>query len=258
MKRAFFASLTAATFVTLLFSQTARASVIWAEDFNYSDGDLTNVSSGAWIHFSGTGNLIQVVNNAALLSGSAASSEDARRPLGGTISSGSLYMSALVTVTTEPTSANGEYFLSFYSVANGYVGRVTSSQTATGWTLGLANGTSSAIMDWGTDLSLNTQYKVVVKLDVAAGTATMGVFDPMFVPSSDTELTLGGDTPSTVVAVDNIALRQNTSAQGAQTIESVWVGTTLGDVATLIPEPSSILLASLGGLLLLAVVRRHR
>lgn len=242
-----------------LISAPAFAASIWQEDFSYPDGTLTNVAYPTWASFSGSGNFIPVSGGEALVGGFGSSADDSRRAIGSSITSGSLYLAALVKVTTAPTSANGEYFLSFYNSptsGGGYIGRIFASTTTTGWTFGLSNGSSTPV-DWGTDLALDTYYKVIAKLDVTAKTTTLGVFSPSYTPVSDSELTLSGGSASTVAAVDYIALRQGTAAQGAQAITGLWLGTDLADVASItVPEPSTMSL--LGGLAVLAFVFRRR
>jgi hypothetical protein len=230
--------------------QTAVGSTLWQEGFDYPNGQLTAQSGGTWLNFSGTGNFIQTTNGEALVSGYVTSgAEDVRRPLGTSITTGSLYLGATVKLTVAPTSPNGEYFLSFYNsptTGGGYVGRIFSSQTGTGSAFGLSNA-GSAPTDWATDASLGTFYKIIAKLDLATQIATLGVFAAGYIPTSDTELTLSGGAASAITAVDSIALRQATAVQGSQTIGSIWVGTELADVSgVVVPEPGGAALLGLG------------
>jgi len=247
----------AITFAILTLIASTQASLIWTEQFSYTDGALLSVSNGNWTAFSGAGNSpIQVQNNSATLvnvTNGSISGEDVKRALDQNYTSGVLYASALVSMSAAPTGANGDYFLSFYSSAasgGGYMGRIFASATATGWSFGLSNGTSTPV-DWGTDLSLNTTYKIVLRLDVAARTATMGVFAAGYTPTSDSELTLsGGAASGTTAAVDNFAMRQGAASGAVMTevISGIATGTSLSDVAGLaaVPEPGTVTLVSLG------------
>lgn len=242
--------------LSILFSHAAIGAVLWQEDFDYGNGQLTTQSGGAWVNFSGTGNFIQTSGSEAFLSGYPTSGEDVRRGLGSSISSGSLYVGATVRLTAFPTSANGEYFLSFYnspSSGGGYVGRIFSSLTGTGAAFGLANAGSTP-NDWATDVQLGNFYKVIAKLDLATGLTRLGVFNTAYTPTTDAELLLGGGVASTILAVDSIALRQGTATQGSQAIGAIWVGTTLADVA-IVPEPGAVVWLGLG-LAFLALRRR--
>lgn len=247
--------------VSAITASPVLATTIWQEEFAYANGVLTNVSYPTWTSFSGTGNFIPVTEGEVLVAGYSTSSDDSRRALGASYTSGALYMSALVKVTTAPTSASGDYFLSFYnspSSGGGYAGRIFASTTATGWTFGLANA-SSTPTDWSTDLSLNTYYKIVTKFDLSTKTASMGVFAPGYQPLADSELTLTGGTAGSVLGIDNIALRQAGTAQGAALIDSIWVGTELGDVAPLaVPEPSAMAIFGGFGMLALVMAARRR
>lgn len=242
-----------------MFSNAAIGSILWQDGFDYGNGQLTTESGDAWVNFSGTGNFIQTSSGEAFLIGSSGSSEDVRRALGSSISSGSLYLGATVKLTSSPTSANGEYFLSFYnspSSGGGYIGRIFSSQTGTGAAIGLSNAGSTP-NDWATDVQLGTFYKVIAKLDLATRIVTLGVFDASYTPTSDAELLLGGGGASGILAVDSIALRQATATQGSQAIGAIWVGTTLADVAgVVVPEPGSAAVLGLG--LASLALRRHK
>lgn len=241
-----------------LLCSNSSASTIWNEGFGYSTGPLTSVSGGAWSAISGAGNFpITVVAGSVSLTNvnSGASGEDLRRPLDSTYTTGTLYAGMLVSLTTAPPGASGDYFLAFYSSAGsggGFASRVFASTTATGWSLGLANASVSTPADWTTDLTLNTWYKVILKYDVATRTSALGVFSPSYTPTSDAELTLTALTASAVTAgIDYFALRQGStfnSTMGSQ-VDEIWVGSQLSDVAGVtpfVPEPSALAIVGMG------------
>lgn len=233
----------------------STAAVIVSDDFNYADGNLTSVSGGNWVAFSGAGTLpVQVSSGSATVANvaSGTSGEDLRLGLGSGFTTGVLYYSALITPLSAPTTTNGDYFFSGYSTATtggGYFGRLFLSTTATGFTFSLSNGGTTPT-DWTSDVTINTEYLVVLRLDVAARTATMGVFNPSSAPTSDSQLTIaGGAASGTTGAIDSIAFRQGSGSGGfSNRIGGVMVSNSIAEV---IPEPSTALLGliGLGGLL---------
>lgn len=247
---------------SLTIAQSINASVIWDEEFSYSpDGSLTTVSGGNWTAFSGGGTLpIQDVGGVITMTNvsSGTSGEDLRRALDQTYTTGSLYVSLAVSLTVAPTTANGDYFASIYSTAGsggGYETRIFASTTATGWTFGLSPS-GTAPTDWGTDLSLNTYYNIVLKFDIDTKAVSMGVFSIGSGPSSDSDLTLTGTSTATA-GPDAFALRQGGSTVMLENIDSIIVGTSLADVVP-VPEPSTLALAALGGAACLVGFRRKR
>lgn len=246
-------------FAALALAGQATAAVIVSDDFNYANGNLTTVSTGAWVAFSGGGTLpVQVGSGSVTVANvvSGASGEDLRLGLGTGFTTGVLYYSALITPLSAPTTANGDYFFSGYSSAptgGGFFGRLFLSTTATGFTFSLSNGGTTPT-DWTSDLTINTEYLVILRLDVAARTATMGVFDPSSAPSLDSQLTIAGGTASgTTGAIDSIALRQGSGSGGfSNRIGGVMVSNSITEV---IPEPSSAVLGAIG---LLGLLRRRR
>jgi hypothetical protein len=245
--------------VSLALAGQATAAVIVSDDFNYTDGNLTTVSTGAWVAFNGAGTLpVQVNGGSATVANvaSGTSGEDLRLGLGTGYTTGVLYYSALITPLSAPTTANGDYFFSGYSSAatgGGFFGRLFLSTTTTGFTFSLSNGGSTPT-DWTSNVTINSEYLVVLRLDVAARTATMGVFDPSSAPSLDSQLTISGGTASgTTGAIDSIALRQGSGSGGfSNRISGVMVSSSITEV---IPEPSSALLGAIG---IFGVLRRRR
>jgi MYXO-CTERM domain-containing protein len=164
----------------------------------------------------------------------------------------------LISLSVAPTTVNGDYLASFYSSSGsggGFETRIFASTTATGWTFGL-NPSGTAPVDWGTDLSLNTYYNIVLKFDVGTKAVSMGVFAANGSPTSDADLTLTGTSTSTA-GPDFFALRQGSGTVMLENIDSIVTGTTLADV-TAAPEPSTIALAGLGGVAALLAIRRRR
>jgi Immunoglobulin domain len=175
--------------IALAASFTAHATLAWYEGFNYADGGITNVSANTWLKFSGNptngvcdmyvaSHQLQV---AATISGTSTTplsrQDDCRRPLATTPANPItntvqvLYASFTVICTNLPNGV-GSYFAAFYSVKNGYFGRVQAftngSILPNTWRIGAtANGSGTNKADGGypVDLALNTPYQIVEELD---------------------------------------------------------------------------------------------
>jgi len=172
--------------LALVAPAAVKADLIWYEGFNYANGNLTNVSSGTWINFSGSGLKDMYVNNGKLevsTTGNAITSraDDDRRPLATVASSPYtnsvqvLYASFTVICTNLPNGA-GSYLAAFYNpksgTGGGFYGRIQAFTNGTvlpnTWRLGAsANtlGTNAANGGYPVDLALNTPYQVVEELD---------------------------------------------------------------------------------------------
>src|SRR5688572_26253470 len=120
----------AITTAVFLYVRTQAAS-LFVEEFSYSTGQLTTVSGGTWVNFSGTGNFIQVTGGSLTYSGYVSSgignkidivsvgssAEDVYRQFT-TQTSGTTYAAFLVNVANTTglslnTSANGDHFAGF-------------------------------------------------------------------------------------------------------------------------------------------------
>jgi len=120
--------------LSFLAASVVSAQRLITEDFNYSAGQLTTVSSGAWVHFSGTTKPIQVVagnltypgyitspsptSGLIFLDSAKTNAEDVDRAFGTAIDSGSLYCTFLLDVLNSgnlfaDSSQKGEAFIGF-------------------------------------------------------------------------------------------------------------------------------------------------
>ncbi len=126
------------TFTLLMADLAARADLIWFEGFQYSNGNVTNVSNGLWVcpgGNNGSGTDMYVNNHQLEVSASGSATVNPSRTSDDyrflaltpgspyTNSSIVLYSSFIVTCTNLPNGA-GTYFASFYSTVSGYYGRV--------------------------------------------------------------------------------------------------------------------------------------
>jgi len=241
----------------------ARADLIWHEGFHYPNGDLTNASSGVWINFSGSQDML--VNNSNLevsTTGNAISSRsgDYRRPLATVAASPYtntvqvLYASFTVICTNLPNGA-GSYFASFYNpksgTGGGYFGRIQAFTNGTvvpnTWRLGVTANTLSANPANGgypVDLALNTPYRIVEELDPTSSglqAATIWI-NPLDVNQTglsptETHYTSGAGSDSigaaATIPVTDYSFRQASSfGNGFWVITNLALATTFAEAAT--------------------------
>jgi hypothetical protein len=271
-----------------LFAGSADAALLFADQFNYANGDLTdrdadlsdsnpgtgdNVSGGVWRPHSGAGNVpeIDVVNGQAqlLIPGS----EDANRsiPLAEAMMAGETwYYAAKVTVndqraTPSTTAIINDYFLHFKDSgvtnlrARLYVNNPSTGTGGAGFRFGMgaSSGAANAV-NWGTDLAFGTQYTVVGSYEFDTGFAKLWV-NPVDQSSTSISATAA---PNSGTFVSSLALRQGflagASANTQVLVDAVSMADTFGDaLAGLVPEPSSAVLG-LCSLLGLIAARRRR
>ncbi len=258
------------------------ADVLMWEDFDYPNGQLSQVATNIWVTHSGGTRPLNVSSAAAVINQADMSGggEDVTRLLSAsfdpsTDNTTKLYAAFLVNFSSLPVNTGtytaGSYFAHFRSdVLNEYYARVGANLEGAApgmFRLAIANETwtSAASVEYPLDLALGQTYEVVVRLDLATDQTTLWV----------TPYTVGG-TPLTeadpgVTATDAFtysglinafALRQGTSglspnmgAPGLFTLDHLRVATTF-DELQVIPEPSPAALLALGGLAWLAWRRR--
>lgn len=189
------------------------ASVVLNDYFDYPDGSLTTNSGFLWQNHGNTFGDLQVVSSQTYLSRSA--TEDVHADLIGqpftTNNPGSLYARFTVNFSnTDTPTAAGSYFAHFKDAAFGFRARVWASTNATGnLRLGIGNG-SNADANSGMfplDLSYNTPYTVVARIDLHDGTSTLWV-NPT--SQTDTSVTANdGQSTTNGINVVSFALRQN-------------------------------------------------
>lgn len=218
--------------VALLTISTAKGVVIFQDDFTYSDGLLTNVSSGTWFYHSGqTSDNFSVVSGQAQISQALASDVSANllnEPYAADSSVAALYAKFTVNFTALPSSG-GTYFAHFKNSGAGSTFRArvfaaTSGAGAGSFRLGIAN-TATPAEFLPIDLSLNTTYTVVIRYVLATGASTLWI-DPA------NELSAGitaSDPANTGTAMSCISFRQ-ASGEGVILADDLVVGTTFADV----------------------------
>lgn len=209
-------SATDGTFTTnLTFSLMVvpSAAVVFNDYFDYADGSLTTNSGFLWQNHGNTFGDLQVISSQSYLSRSATEDVNARligEPYS-TNSSGSLYARFTVNFSSSDTpTAAGSYFAHFKDSAFGFRARVWAFTNASQQLrLGIGNGSNADATSgvFPLDLSYNTPYTVVVRIDLHDGTSTLWV-DPT--SQTSTSVTANdGDSTTNAINVVSFALRQN-------------------------------------------------
>lgn len=233
-----FLSLVGAFAVTTL---SLPAALILNEPFAYPDGSIAgpgNVSGDEWITHSGTTGQVDVASEVVSLSQS--ESEDVSRLLpGGPYSSGTLYASFKINLSTLP-GGNGTYFFHYRDTGTiNFRARVFLTSTNAGpgtFRVGItAGGNAPTLIP--VDLSLATEYKLVVRYNAAAPAATLWIN-----PTSEDAVTSRADSTDTTsaVAIHFVCLRQAGASpgMGVLTFDDLLVGTEFSDVQTVGGPPS--------------------
>jgi hypothetical protein len=254
-----------------LVATTAGAAVLLTESFTYADGDLTlftgaggNVSGGVWSNHSGTGFPIQVVSGEVVLNQGSGSREDANTPLSlAQGPSATTWASFKFKLASGALGLfGGDYFAHMRFSGNFiYPARVVAAAPAGGgdFQLGLQSTSSGGTtVFWPSDLSFDTYYTVVTKLNAASGVATMYV-DPL-AQSSPSISASGGIVGA---EVDQYALRQGGGNTCTQIVDDIVVGQSGEDLGLppILPGASTVGMMLLASLMLGAgamfVVRRR-
>lgn len=234
-------SLACVASVVALMGTGASAAVVLTDTFSYPDGNLVGAPGSPWANHSGT-TAVTVASGAAVLTQS--NSEDVNAALAGApYASGVLYAGFDVSFSALPGA--GAYFAHFKddgtSIFRGRVFATTTGAASGSFRIGIANG-GNTFVAVPTDLSLNTVYRIVTEYDTATAVATVYVN-----PVTQT----GGATATdvtTAAGITTYALRQATGI-GTLTLDNLVVATTFEE-ARVIPEPASLSLLALGGLML--------
>ena len=213
----------------------APAAILLNESFNYPNGLIVPSSGTNWQHLSGTADQIVITNSRVALN--LASSEDVQAFLSPPPSMDLVFAGFTVRFTTMPTGAGG-YFAMFKDtgVSTGFRARIfalTNSAAGGKYRLGLSSTTSALNVTNTMDLSTNVDYRVVVRVSNASGTATLWIN-----PSVETDPSITTtETPadSTIAA---FALRQG-GDRGLATIDDLLVGEAFSEVVSTNPPPAA-------------------
>jgi len=253
----------------------ARATSIYSDNFDYSDGGLIANSGGHWVNNSGTAGSLLVTNVGAntLLRISGSLTEDGMHLFPSAFPTNdptlNLYASFQLTVTNAAAPL-GTYFATFGGTnvfqtqlvgasptqISGHRGRLYLSSTnlsgaapAGTYFIAIANSFSGSSTNapWPTPLNVGATYTVVERLNTSNDVATLWInpsseSDPSvtatdIVPVGPADLSILGTPSNGVVNICMFGFRQSTG-EGTNLVDALKVGTAFVDVAGANTAPS--------------------
>lgn len=249
---------------------STQAATLLNETFNYPDGDLKLAPGSTWVSHGGGSTPLNVVGGQAFIDQNDATSgrDDYNAPLSAafnplTDNTSVLYTSFTVNFAALPflsgTAVNGSYFAHLKSsAASEFYARIGASTAGAAggmFRLSIANESGTPVF-LAQDLSLNTTYTVVTRLDLSTDLATLWVNPNLETDASVTDT--AGAISYAAGTISAYALRQGTTgssgnigAPGDIYIDNLVVATSFAEV---VPEPSA---AALGLLAAAGVIARR-
>lgn len=220
------------TFLALVaLGARLNASLILTDPFSYPDGAVVGAPGSPWVNHSGTAGTALV--HQKRLEVFASRAEDINAPLPGgpyqPASGAFLFASCKLTCTNLPSRA-GTYFAHFKDASStGFRARLWASTTnapAGSFKLSIANGAGQAPSTFPLNLSLNTEYLVVIRYEVQTTASTLWI-NPAGETDPGATATDFGASPLSIISY---AFRQ-ASGGGSMLIDSLKVGLAFNDVA---------------------------
>ena len=263
-----FGSLIAITATCLAF-QTAHATLLFSDAFNYSPGNLggnVNPGSSTWsvagsglsivsgdLTYSGLadqgGNELQITNGSATSSVITFANQ----------TSGSIYYSFLFQPTV--VDSGNTYFtaLNPSTTAPGGSGDALNAYYYSNGKIEVRGAAQSASAGTGAALTIGATYLIVEEINLTTATASLWID-----PSSST---FGGTAPTatatlsglTATSIDDVGFKAQTGT-GTFLVDNLLIGTTWADVTPIIPtpEPGTLTLLGMGAAISVGYFRRSR
>lgn len=217
------------------------ATVLMSDNFDsYSNGNL--VGQGSWSAHSGAGNApVQVVDGTVKLITQSTSAEDVNKSLGATMGTEDVWYAGF-DLMVGSASTGKDYFAHFLQGTSNFAARVGVSMGTGGkFAFGLLGTTTYPEQLTGYDYDVEQLYRVITSYNFSTGLCTMWI-------DGNQILTHQWYTGNANTAY---AFRQGSSGALRLTVDNLIVATSYDEV---VPEPATMLLLGLGGIL--SLVRR--
>jgi hypothetical protein len=243
--------------------QSAHASLLFSDGFNYSTGGIGTVGAPTWV---GSNNGLQVTNANLTFSGLQDLGGNALLLTNGTGGStlatyanqtaGQVYFSFLFDPLVIDSGNNFFVALNPGATAPGGSGDAMNTSYFTTGKIALRSNPQAATTGTGSALTIGTTYLIVEELDLTAKTSTLWINPTPGAAAPAATASLSG---LSATAVDNVGFKTTSGgATGAYLIDNLLIGTTFADVTPAVPEPSTLMLVGAGLSLMLGMIRRRR
>lgn len=241
--------LLAATAIFATCLATSEATILITDAFP-TDGNLVGTTpavGGTWTNISGATTPLVVTSGTLAIPN--ANAQDAASQFAAA-QTGVIYAGFDLRLTTLPSlTAPGSYIAAFRDgtpSTGDYAGRFfvrrVSGSPANEFQIGVSTFTGGlddpGAVIWSTNLTLNTEYRIVMGFDTSTDNTTLWVN-----PTSIASPSITSSDVHDVIAMDGFSFRSSSQSHGAAAIDDLIVATTFGEA---IPEPSTCLMFGLG------------
>jgi hypothetical protein len=250
--------------VGCMLFQSAQATLLFSEAFNYNTGGLAgNVNPGSSTWTGGSVNYLSIVSGNLTYAGLADQGGNELQIANGSATSsyitfanqtsGQIYYSFLFNPTAADSGNNYFTAMNPGTTAPGGSSDAIDAYYYSSGKIELRANAQSATAGTGAALTLGTTYLIVEEIDLTAKTASLWINPTPGATAPTATATLSGITAT---AIDNVGFKAQGGAGGPYLVDNLLIGTTWTDV-TPTPEPTTCALAGLG-MLGLFLARRMR